>query len=72
MRQYFQYICKKVPFWKVSCIELVGKYRPTNRPSCQPPKIRPSCSWESAGRQTDRQLLKIFRNNFVAHLQRTV
>lgn len=24
MRQYFQYICKKVPFWQVSCIEIGG------------------------------------------------
>ena len=22
--QYFQYICKKVPFWQVSCIEVGG------------------------------------------------
>ena len=24
MRRYFQYICKKVPFWKVSCMETGG------------------------------------------------
>ena len=35
---------------------MVGSRRnqPTNRPSCQPPKIRPSCSLGSADRQTDR------------------
>ena len=24
MRQYFQHICKKVPFWRDSCMEVGG------------------------------------------------